>query len=103
VKNKQINIRVNKSILDTLELKSKALNMNKSEYIIKAIIDSDIKVYNDRYDLDVINNLNRIGNNVNQIARNMNIARNANKLDDVNYISILDMLTIIQYRLDNIC
>lgn len=102
MKDKQINIRLNQDILNILELKSKAINMNKSEYIIKAIIDSDIKADNSKDICMLLGSVNKIGNNINQIARNLNIANNSNKLDDINYNNILDKLTIIEYQLKDI-
>ncbi len=102
MKDKQINIRLNQDILNLLELKSKAINMNKSEYIIKAIIDSDIKADNSKDICMLLGSVNKIGNSINQIARNLNIANNNNKLDDINYNNILDKLTIIEYQLKDI-
>ena len=102
MKDKQINIRVNEEILKTLIVKANAANMNKSEYIIKCILNSNIKVDNSKDISKLIGSVNKIGNNINQIAKNLNIANNTNKLDDINYNNLLDKLTIIEYQLKNI-
>ena len=102
MKDKQINIRMNEDILNTLIVKANAVNMNRSEYIIKCILDSDIKADNSKDISTLLGSINKIGNNINQIARNLNIANNSNKLDDINYNNILDKLTIIEYQLKNI-
>ena len=102
MKDKQINIRVNQEILNTLMVKANVANMKKSEYIIKCILNSNIKVDNSKDICKLIGSVNKIGNNINQIAKNLNIANNTNKLDDINYNNLLDKLTIIEYQLKNI-
>lgn len=102
MKDRRFEVRLTNELYNTLELKSKAINMNKSEYIIKAIIDSDIKADNSKDICMLLGSVNKIGNNINQIARNLNIANNSNKLDDINYNNILDKLTIIEYQLKDI-
>ena len=102
MKDKQINIRVDENVFNLLEFKSKAININKSEFIIKAIIDSDIKIDNSKNLLELINAINKIGNNINQIAKNLNIANNSDKLESVNYNNLLDKLIIIEAQLKNI-
>jgi hypothetical protein len=97
-----ISFRFDEEIIRTLDLKSKAVNMNRTEYITKAIIDSDIQVDNSRDIGRVIGSINKIGNNINQIAKNLNIARNENKLNEVDYNSILNSLIIIEHQLNNI-
>lgn len=99
---KLISIRLSDEVLKTLEVKSKAINMNKTEYITKAILDSDIKDDNSRDIGRLIGSINKVGNNINQIAYNLNIAKNNNKLDDVNYNNILDKLIIIEHKLKDI-
>ena len=102
MKDRQINIRMNKDILNILELKANAANMSKTEYITRAILDSYIKVDNSKDISKLIGSVNKIGNNINQIARNLNIANKQDKLDDINYDNILDKLIIIQYQLNEI-
>jgi len=102
MKDRQINIRMNQDILNILELKAKASNMSKTEYVTRAILDSEIKVDNSKDISKLIGSVNKIGNNINQIARNLNIANKQYKLDDINYDNILDKLIIIQYQLNEI-
>ena len=97
-----ISFRFDEEIIKTLDLKSKAVNMNRTEYITKAIIDSDIQVDNSRDIGRVIGSINKIGNNINQIAKNLNVARNENKLNEVDYNNILDRLIAVEYQLHNI-
>ena len=103
MKDRQINVRVNQEILNILELKAKASNMSKTEYVTRAILDSEIKVTNNSKDISkLIGSINKIGNNINQIARNLNVANKQDKLDYINYDNILDKLIIIQYQLNEI-
>ena len=103
MKDRQINIRMNKDILNILEFKAKASNMSKTEYVTRAILDSEIKVTNNSKDISkLIGSVNKIGNNINQIARNLNVANKQDKLDDINYNNLLDKLMIIQYQLNEI-
>ncbi len=98
MKNKEFKFRLSGELYNMLQLKAAASNMNASDYIRNAINTSDIKI-NDRKDIGkLIGAINKIGNNINQIAHNLNIANNSNKLDDINYNNILDKLTIIEYQ-----
>lgn len=102
MKTKQLNIRVTEEIYNMLQLKSKASNMTATDYIITSINQSDIKIDNRKDIGKLIGSVNKVGNNINQIAHNLNIANNSNKLDDVNYNNILDKLTIIEYQLKEV-
>jgi len=99
MKDRRFEVRLTEELYNTLEFKSKAVNMNKSEYILKSIINSDIKIDDSKDIRMLLASINRIGNNINQIAKNLNIANNINKLDDINCDNILDKLTIIEYNL----
>ena len=102
MKDKQINIRVDENVFNLLEFKSKSINLSKTDYIIKAIINSDIKIDNSKNLLELINAINKIGNNINQISKNLNIAHNSDKLGSVNYNNLLDKLIIIEAQLEDI-
>ncbi|MEA2018243.1 MAG: plasmid mobilization relaxosome protein MobC, partial [Campylobacterota bacterium] len=96
MKNKEFKFRLSEELYNMLQLKASASNMNASDYLRSAINTSDIKI-DDRKDIGkLICSINRIGNNINQIAHNLNKANNSNKLDDINYNNILDKLTIIE-------
>lgn len=98
-KNKQINIRINNQTLELIDNKAKNANMNRSEFIINAILISKIKAKNKDI-FKLISAINRIGNNINQISRTLNIANNDNNLSDILFENILDKLSIINYQLD---
>ena len=96
---KLITLRISDELDNMLTLKSAAANKNRSEYLRDSIFKSNIVIDKTRDIRMMIGSINRVGNNINQIAHNLNIANNSNKLDDVNYNNILDKLTIIEYQL----
>ena len=102
MKDKTITIRLSDELYNMLQIKTSASNMNTSDYIRTSINDSDIKVDNRKDIGKLIGSINKVGNNINQIAHNLNIANNSNKLDDINYNNILDKLTIIEYQLKEV-
>lgn len=102
MKDKTVTTRLTVELYNMLQLKSASSNMTPSDYIRHSITQSDIKVDNRKDIGKLIGAINRIGNNINQIAHNLNIANNSNKLDDINYNNILDKLTIIEYQLKDI-
>lgn len=102
MKDKTITIRLSDELYNMLQIKASASNMNTSDYIRTSINDSDIKVDNRKDIGKLIGSINKVGNNINQIAHNLNIANNSNKLDDINYNNILDKLTIIEYQLKEV-
>ena len=98
-KDKQLNIRIDNELLSLLETKSKQLNITKTEYITQAIKNSKVKSNNKKHIVKLIGSINKIGNNLNQIARVLNIANRYNYLNDIDYKELLDELTIIEYQL----
>lgn len=102
MKEKTVTTRLTNELYNMLQLKSAASNMRISDYIRHSIIQSDIKIDNSKDIGKLIGSVNRVGNNINQIAHNLNIANNSNKLDDINYNNILDKLTIIEYQLKEV-
>lgn len=102
MKDKTITIRLSDELYNMLQIKASASNMNTSDYIRTSINESDIKVDNRKDIGKLIGSINKVGNNINQIAHNLNIANNSNKLDDINYNNILDKLTIIEYQLKEV-
>ena len=102
MKDKTITIRLSDELYNMLQIKASASNMNTSDYIRTSINDSDIKVDNRKDIGKLIGSINKVGNNINQIAHNLNIANNSNKLDDINYNNILDKLTIIEHQLKEV-
>lgn len=102
MKEKTVTTRLTIELYNMLQLKSASSNMTASDYIRQSITQSDIKVDNRKDIGKLIGSVNKVGNNINQIAHNLNIANNSNKLDDVNYNNILDKLTIIEYQLKEV-
>lgn len=100
MKDKRLEIRLTSELYNTLLIKSKASNITISNYIRNTITNSDLKVDNSKNIGKLIGSVNSVGNNLNQIAHNLNKANNSNKLDDVNYDSILNKLIIIEQQLN---
>ena len=68
-RDKQFNIRLTEKELDMFECKRQASGLSKTDFFVKMVRDSNIKVY--RFDDDVkaiIHELRKIGVNLNQVA-----------------------------------
>ena len=102
MKDKQINLRLSQELYNMLKLKSKASNMTASNYIRTSINSSQIKIDNSKDIGKLIGAINKVGNNINQIAYTLNKANSSNKLNDIDYNNLLDKLTIIEYQLKDI-
>ena len=102
MKDKQINLRVSEELYNTLQIKAKAVDLNVSKYIRSAILESDIKPDNSKDIARLIGEVKKIGNNINQIAYNLNIANLNGKLNDINYNAILDEMIVIKYYLNEL-
>ena len=96
---KLITLRISDELDNMLTLKSAAANKNRSDYLRDSISKSNIAIDTTKDIRMMLGSINKVGNNINQIAHNLNIANNNNKLDDINYNNILDKLTIIEYQL----
>ena len=99
MKSKVINFRLTKELNDVLILKSKEANMTTSNFLRTAIIDARIQINKDKNIAKKISAINQIGNNINQIARTLNIANSGDFLSDINYENILNELIIIEEKL----
>lgn len=99
---KLITLRISEELDNMLTLKAAAANKNRSDYLRDSISKSNVSIDTSKDIRLMLGSVNKIGNNINQIAHNLNIANNSNKLDDVNYNNILDKLTIIEYQLKEI-
>jgi len=102
MKDKQINLRLSTELYNMLQVKSKASNLSASDYIRQSINNSDIKIDNSKDISKLIASLNHIGNNINQISKNLNIANNSNNLSNVDYEDLLNSLIIMQRYLKDI-
>lgn len=105
LKKREIKFRLSEELYQILLQKSEASNKNVSAFLRDNIIEKKAEVSNPINTKDLaklLGSANKIGNNLNQIAHTLNIANNANKLDDVKYESILDQLIILEYGLNNL-
>jgi len=100
-KDRMLRIRLTDELYNMLSFKAEASNKTMSEYIRELINNSEVKSSNKNYGA-LLGAINKIGNNVNQIAHNLNIANNANKLDEVDYDNILTSLLLIEQNLKSI-
>jgi len=99
MKSKVINFRLTKELNDVLISKSSEANMTTSDFLRSAIIDARIQLNRDKDIAKKISAINQIGNNINQMARTLNIANVGKFLSDINYENILNELIIIEERL----
>ena len=70
IKDKVINIRISNEDKKKIEELAKKCKLNMSEYIVKSSLNANIIVEADKS--EYISELRRIGNNINQITRNVN-------------------------------
>lgn len=85
-----------------LTLKASSTNRNNSEFLRCSIVDSNVSVDSSRDRTKLISSLNRIGNNINQIAHVLNSSNMKNILNDVDYDNLLNELVIIESHLSRL-
>jgi hypothetical protein len=89
--NKKLTIRLDEETYATLKEKTEELGLTQSEYLRQVILKG--RATKKCKDLPaLILHFSRIGNNLNQIARNLNIARKEGRLSDYDYDLLLDEL-----------
>ncbi len=96
---KLITLRISEELDNMLTLKAISVNKNRSDYLRDSISKSNIAIDTSKDIKRLIGSINKVGNNINQIAHNLNIANKSNKLNDVDYNNIKDELTIIEHQL----
>ena len=101
-KEKQINLRLTSSEFEQLEEIALSKKITKSELILNLVFDKKVSKQVSRDLSKVIQSQNKIGNNLNQIARVLNIAKLENVLNIVDYKNLIDKLEIIENQLENI-
>ncbi len=102
MKDTTIKFRVSEELYNMLKFKAVSANKNMSDYMRDSITVSEIK-FNDSKDVsEIVGSLNRIGNNVNQIAHVLNIANKADALSDVDYEELKDDLLIIAHSINEV-
>lgn len=86
-----------------LVIKAQSLNMTNSEYLRSAICNAELNYRTNEKDFGyLIGAINKIGNNINQIARNLNIARNEQSLNQVDYEDMMNQLIIINSEIKSL-
>lgn len=96
MKNNTIVVRLSDELHAELIIKSKSLNMSISEFIRSTIINSEVSYKTNAKDYGyLIGAINKIGNNINQIAHNLNIARNEKTLSNTDFDDLINQLIII--------
>lgn len=88
MKDETIHFRIEKRLKEKLEDESKKMNLSLSEYINKKLENKSLVVIEEGK--QIYYELNKIGNNLNQIARKLNSTNNNLTLKDkvqLNYIS----------------
>ena len=101
-KEKQINLRLTSSEFEQLEEIALSKKITKSELILNLVFDKKVSKQVSRDLSKVIQSQNKIGNNLNQIARVLNTAKLENVLNIVDYKNLIDKLEIIENQLENI-
>ena len=102
-KQKQIAVRLDEETLQKLHELQDKTGLTQSElfrqFITKGKVTCKKKKYSDEDILFLISAINKVGNNLNQIALKLNIAHKRNELGEVEYDKILNELAGINYYL----
>ncbi len=93
---------MSEELFNLLTLKAKAIGKSNSEFIREAIQETEVKQSNSKDISRLIASLNHIGNNINQITKAINIAKLQNKLVDIDFDDIENILTISKRYLKDI-
>lgn len=78
-RNKQINIRVTDEEYEEFIEKVKLSKMPTERYFRKAILKSQVVIYDFKSLLELSSQINKIGNNINQIAKKLNEGKTIHK------------------------
>lgn len=102
MKDKLVKFRLTEELYNTLLIKASSSNKTVSEYMRESILNTNIKFDNSDNILSLIFQLKQIGNNLNQIAHNLNTANLKNELSDIKYDDLLNTLLSIEYSINEI-
>ncbi len=102
MKDKQINLRLSDELFKILNIKSSSANTTNSDYIRSLIIANEVKYNNSKNILELIGAINKIGNNVNQIAKGLNYAKKTKTIKDFDFKAMQENLLIIEFNLSEI-
>ncbi|MDD3596177.1 plasmid mobilization relaxosome protein MobC [Sulfuricurvum sp.] len=102
-KRNTVTIRLSDELFAELLIKAQSLNMTVSDYVRGTICNTELNYRTNEKDFGyLIGSINRVGNNINQIAHNLNIARNEQSLDQVDYEDIMNQLIIINSEIKSL-
>ena len=99
---KQIAVRLDEETLQKLHELQNKTGLTQSELFRQFITKGKVtckKKYSDEDILFLISAINKVGNNLNQIALKLNIAHKKNELGEIEYDKILNKLAGINYYL----
>jgi len=98
-KTKMLRIRLTQEQYDLLKEKSERADKTMSDFVRDFIVKGKVTKCRKENLSSLILHLSRIGNNINQIAKNLNIARLNNELGEQDYDLLLDELMQINLNL----
>ncbi len=102
MKNNTIKVRVTDEAYNMIKFKAVSANKTMSDYIRESVSVSEVR-FNDSKDLSqIVGSINSVGNNINQIAKVLNIANKSDSLSDVDYQELKDELLIIMHTMNEI-
>ena len=90
----ELHIKISDELKAVLMMKAQASGKSMSQYVKELIATSQVKPSSKDYGR-LLGAVNIIGNNINQIARNLNIANKQGVLADENYDELLNVLLLI--------
>lgn len=102
MKTEVINFRASEEVRKILDFKSQSANKTKTQFLIDLIVVGEVKFDESSNIIQLIFQLRKIGNNVNQIAHALNLANMNNDLSDFNYKNLLNQLVLIEHRLNQL-
>lgn len=103
MKNYSVKVRMTEELFTELVIKAKSLNMTNSEYLRNTICNTELNYQTNEKDYGyLIGAINRVGNNINQIAHNLNIARNEQSLNQFDYEDLMNQLIIINSEIKSL-
>lgn len=98
-----VGVKLTDELYAEILIKSQSLNMTISDYIRGTIVNTELNYRTSEKDFGyLIGAINKIGNNINQIARNLNIARNEQSLNQADYEDLMNQLIIINSEVKNL-
>ena len=100
VKSKTISLRITEELFAELSFKSSLLNIDNSDFLRQSITNTTINAKLDTKEIaELIASLNKIGNNINQIAHVLNVSNLEESLSDIDYENQLNQLILIREQL----